>query len=409
MTSLPVTPGLTRGLAGFAPSRRTILTAPLALSACATTPRLAPAIATGFARPPLAPLRMDIGRMTHITVCLRPFRAAGPRLEVESIAGKRVVHNYGHGGSGWSLSWGSAALAARLALDGGGRDIAVIGCGAIGLTTALTLQRAGARVTIYASERLPQTRSARATGTWSPDSRIADADKVSPQFPALWEAMARTSYAMHRSFVGLPGDPVSWSDRYTLLDNPDPRSPRATGEIDFAEYGERLHDIVPRSRSLSRAEHPFPVDNVRLTSSMQFNVAALGARLTEDFLREGGVIVPMHFDTPADFARVAQPVIVNCTGYGARALMADASITPVRGQIAWLAPQPEVTYGLYYRSVSILPRPDGLVVQYVGDSDMLGYGVADETPDRSEAERAIATIAPLFAGANAPQSLARST
>jgi hypothetical protein len=71
----------------------------------------------------------------------------------------------------------------------------------------------------------------------------------------------------------------------------------------------------------------------------------------------------------------------------------------VRGQIAWLAPQPEVHYGLYYKSVSILPRSDGIVVQYVGDNDMFGLGIADETPDRGEAERAIATIAPLFAGA----------
>jgi D-amino-acid oxidase len=375
--------------------RRSFLAGALALPACAaTTPKLA--TAPGFVRPPLAPLQMDIGRMTHITVCLRPFRAEGPRLDVETIGSKRVVHNYGHGGSGWSLSWGSAALAARNAMADGARDIAVIGCGAIGITTALTLQRAGARVTIYAKDRLPQTRSARATGTWSPDSRIADENKVTPQFPALWEAMARTSYAMHRSFVGLAGEPVSWSDRYTLLENPGPRPPRAEGAIHFAEYGDRLHDIVPRSRALARSEHPFPADNVRLGTSMQFNVAAYGAQLTGDFLREGGTIVPMYFDSPADFARLAQPVIVNCTGYGARALLGDNSIVPVRGQIAWLAPQPEVHYGLYYRSVSILPRPDGLVVQYVGDSDMFGVGIVDETPDRGEAERAIATVATLF-------------
>ncbi len=94
--------------------------------------------------------------------------------------------------------------------------------------------------------------------------------------------------------------------------------------------------------------------------------------------------------------RLIQPVVVNCTGYGARALMGDESVIPVRGQIAWLAPQPEVHYGLYYRSVSILPRSDGIVVQYVGDSDMWGYGVDTETPDRAEAERAIATVAMLF-------------
>ena len=44
------------------------------------------------------------------------------------------------------------------------QEIAVIGCGALGLTSAILAQRAGARVTIYAAELLPQTRSARASG-----------------------------------------------------------------------------------------------------------------------------------------------------------------------------------------------------------------------------------------------------
>lgn len=376
-------------------TRRTLLAASLALPACAATPKLA--ATPTFLRPPLAPLRMDPDRITHITVCLRPFRAAGPRLDFETIGAKRVVHNYGHGGSGWSLSWGSAALAARHALEGGENNIAVIGCGAIGITTALTLQRAGAKVTIYAKDRLPQARSARATGTWSPDSRIADANAVAPTFPALWEAMARTSFAAHQSYVGLPGDPVVWSDRYTLLEPAGTRPPRPADAIHFAEYGDRLHDIVPGFHKLTRAEHPFPIETVRHGTSMQFNVAALGQRLMQDFLIEGGRIEQMTFDTAADFARLPQPVIVNCTGYGARALMRDETVTPVRGQIAWLAAQPEVHYGLYYRSVSILPRSDGIVVQYVGDSDMWGYGIDSEAPDRAEAERAIATVATLFA------------
>ena len=88
----------------------------------------------------------------------------------------------GHGGSGWSLSWGSSAIAARKAmalagLAGGPPVVAVIGSGALGLTSALQLQRMGARVTIYARERAAFTRSMRATGSWTPDSRIADADR----------------------------------------------------------------------------------------------------------------------------------------------------------------------------------------------------------------------------------------
>ncbi|MBI1405060.1 MAG: FAD-dependent oxidoreductase [Caulobacter sp.] len=381
----------------------------LGLAGC-ETPRAAAPLALPprprFVVPPLAPLKMRADRITRITVCLRPFRDAGPRLDVEQVAGKRVVHNYGHGGSGWSLSWGSARIAAAKALQGGTREVAVIGCGVIGLTSALTLLRAGAKVTIYAADRAPYTRSARATGTWSPDSRIANADKVDGAFPALYDQMARASYAAWQTLLGLPGDPVAWTDRYTLFDAPDaggppvafPERPVSVPRVNFFEAD--LPGTAPPWRSLEPSEHPFPVARARHGVSMQFNVAELAHLLTSDFLVEGGRIETMTFNTPADLARLAQPVVVNCTGYGARALWQDDSVTPVRGQIAWLAPQPEVSYGLYYRHVNVLPRPDGIVVQYGGPA-MWGYGSEDETPDRAEAEAAIATVAPLFETARA--------
>src|SRR5690242_10513897 len=106
------------------------------------------------------PIRARLDRITSITVCTRPFRAQGPRLDVERIGNKTVVHNYGHGGSGWSLSWGSSSIAVAKALGTGEREVAVIGCGALGLTSALLLQRVGARVTIYAKD-LPPTSAPR--------------------------------------------------------------------------------------------------------------------------------------------------------------------------------------------------------------------------------------------------------
>jgi len=345
-------------------------------------------------------LRLQTSRIARITVCLRPFRAAGPRLDVETVGDKRVVHNYGHGGSGWSLAWGSSSIAAGMALEGGTREVAVIGCGALGLTSALLLQRAGARVTIYAKERLPQSQSARATGTWSPDSRIAAAGSVAPTFPAQWEEMARTSYATYRGYIGLPGEPVAMSERYVLFDDvaqPTPAEPNLLAEeVHFASYGQRLAGLTSPYRRLPADENPFPVAHASLGTSMQFNIAALGQRLTDDFLRAGGRIVDMTFDTPADLARLREPVVVNCTGYGARALWRDESVVPVRGQIAWLKPQPEIRYGLFYRHVLMLPHPEGIVVQETGRNDMYGYGIADETPDRSEAEAALATLAALY-------------
>ncbi len=135
----------------------------LGLAGCASRVAAPGLLATAPSLPfydapgPILPIRADVDRIFRITVCLRPFRAAGPRMDVERVGDKVVVHNYGHGGSGWSLSWGAAQVAsasAVTALDGS-RDLAVIGCGALGLTAAITAQRAGLRVSIYTRERAP--------------------------------------------------------------------------------------------------------------------------------------------------------------------------------------------------------------------------------------------------------------
>ena len=132
---------------------------------------------------------------------------------------------------------------------------------------------------------------------------------------------------------------------------------------------------------------------------MTFNVAEYARQLTEAFLMEGGRIVQREFHHPSELADLTEPVVVNCTGYGARALFGDESVIPVRGQIAWLTPQPELTYALWYRSIGMVPRADGIVIQANGRNQMVGYGVADETPDRAEAEQALAALATLYASA----------
>src|SRR5262249_30982254 len=50
-------------------------------------------------------------REIRTTVCLRPFRPPGFRLETQKLDDKLCVHNYGHGGAGITLSWGTAQQA----------------------------------------------------------------------------------------------------------------------------------------------------------------------------------------------------------------------------------------------------------------------------------------------------------
>lgn len=106
--------------------------------------------------------------MTRTTVGLRPFRAAGFVVRAEAAGEKTIVHNYGHGGGGMSLSWGTALQARALALATQKRQAAVIGCGVIGLSTARVLQDAGFTVTIYARDLPPLTTSNLSGAQWTP-------------------------------------------------------------------------------------------------------------------------------------------------------------------------------------------------------------------------------------------------
>jgi glycine/D-amino acid oxidase-like deaminating enzyme len=129
-----------------------------------------------------------------------------------------------------------------------------------------------------------------------------------------------------------------------------------------------------------------------------FNLTAYTQALLADFGANGGTIAITEFHTPADFARLTEKTLINATGYGARALFNDQSIVPVRGQLARTIPDPDVSYGLFYKNVGFVPRRDGLVFQATGDDDYYGYNDDTEVPDRAEAERAVNTIASLFAG-----------
>ncbi len=323
----------------------------------ATAPRSAPPSLQ------LMPLRATPDRITAITVCTRPFRAQGPRLDVEQLLGKTVVHNYGHGGSGWSLSWGSSALAVEKALATGERQIAVIGCGALGITSALLLQRAGARVTIYAKELPPNVRSSLATGLWTPDSRIC--------FDAARHAVVQANVGEHGTALvrdlpdaarsaGRSGRVHRRVLRLRCAQHAAARCARRRCAAEIRRAAARVAaPICCRSTELLRARHP-PVGHALSAPQHADDVqpdAPMHGCCMADFHSNGGQIQIDEFHSPSDFVRVREKTLINATGYGARALFNDQSVIPVRGQLARMIPQPQINYGLIYQGVAFVPAP----------------------------------------------------
>ena len=361
----------------------------------------------------LPPVQAEPSRLERITVCTRPFRAAGPRIEAERLHGtqlagtqlggkqlgsKLLIHNYGHGGSGWSLSWGSAARVLQLLRESARvdplGDIAVIGCGAMGLTTAVTLQRAGLRVRIYARDLPPDVRSSRATGLWSPDSRFALAKDAGADLAERWEAMARHSWSVYCSIAGKPNAPVDVHDRYLLSDlSPTDAIALRQSEdpIGFAHFEHRLADLY-RGEDLGPGEHPFPTAWARRVSTFRFNIAAYTEKLLSEFRDAGGQLQRREFHTRDELTTLPESAVVHCTGYGARALFGDDSLIPVRGQIGWLPAQPELGYSLQWDRLSMVPRGDGIAVQVGAASDDTGWNDAGEIPNREESEAAVRAL-----------------
>ncbi len=399
-------------------ARRDLLKGSLAIGGLAGLQGCAPSIRSAAAPPPrapsLVPMRMSVNEIIDVKCCIRPFRPQGPRLDAEQIGDTLVIHNYGHGGSGWSLSWGSGEIAVGKAMTVLPNEIAVIGCGIIGLTAAVVAQRAGAKVTIYARDQLPRTRSFRANGSWTPDSRISLTDPAGPGFGDLWEQMARISWKNFRTYVGLPGRPVDFSDQYGLFDGPtgsegerkpDPApqgSFATTGmpqdKSEFGRYSSRIRDIIPQSQDVPPEENPFGVAHVRRTSMMHFNFSSYGQLLMAEFFQQGGRFEMRDFHSPADVASLKEKVVINCPGYAGRDLWRDKTIIPVRGQTGWLVPQLQSHYGLYYRGVSVLSKSDGLMMMHTSPElgDMEGVGDSMELPDRNAIEEGVKILAPLF-------------
>ena len=115
-----------------------------------------------------SPVKVSRDRLIRTVVGLRPYRSEGFVVRADKLGEKLLIHDYGHGGAGMTLSWGVASLAVEQARGALQSRFAVLGCGVIGLSTARLLQRRGGAVTIYARDLPPETTSNISGALWLP-------------------------------------------------------------------------------------------------------------------------------------------------------------------------------------------------------------------------------------------------
>lgn len=250
----------------------------------------------------------------------------------------------------------------------------MVGGGVIGLTTAIVLAEGGRRVRVWTREPVERTTSAVAGALWWPY-------RIEPEASA--RAWALTSFDVYEELATRPG-----------------------------RTGVRMVEGVQGGTTLEETEAwaSGRALGLRAATAEEYPGGGLWARLPlidmpahlrwlrERFTAAGGTV---EARAVTDLAEAEAPVVVNCTGLGARDLVPDTSVRPVRGQLVvvenpgirtWL-----VSTGADGEMAYFFPQPGRLLLG--------GTAVEDEwslVPDPAVAEaivRRCAAWRPEIAGA----------
>ncbi len=228
----------------------------------------------------------------------------------------------------------------------------VVGAGVVGLTSALRLRRAGVEVAVWAARRSPSTTSDVAAAIWYPYQAGAGG--------AVGRWAAETYAELRRlAAAGAPGVRLRMGTELFRTTTPDPW----------------WRDAVPELTRPARGSLPAGyLDGHRFAApvlDMSVHLPAL-----EGTLETLGTGIERRRVTDLAEPLAAADVVVNCTGLGARELVPDPGLTPVRGQVLRLGPVGVDEW--------LVDDSDGLTYVVPRDRDVVCGGSAD--PGREDVE-----------------------
>jgi D-amino-acid oxidase len=249
-------------------------------------------------------------------------------------------------------------------------DVVVVGAGVVGLTTAITLAEAGLATRIVAAEPPSRVTSVAAGAIWGP-VRCGP-----PQRCYEW---AKTGLDVLRALTDEPSAGVHQLSGRELS---------ATGATPPGWL-----DQLPGTRLLTAAELPAGYTSGWAYTAPSVDMPAYLEYLLAWFADLGGSV---EYETVASLASLEAPVVVNCTGIGARTLVPDDTVVPVRGQVV-VVENPGVTeFYLDHKDHG----PDYVYLFPHGDRVVLGgtahEGASDWAPRPEVTRRILRDTAAVF-------------
>jgi glycine/D-amino acid oxidase-like deaminating enzyme len=150
--------------------------------------------------------------------------------------------------------------------------------------------------------------------------------------------------------------------------------------------------MMPEFRDLNPNEHPFPVTSVvRQYDTMLIEPPRYLPAMLSDFREAAGKIFVREIADRTAIAQLPEKLVFNCTGMGAKDLFGDEELTPVRGQVTYLKPQPQVDYAVSHDQLYMLPRSEGMLL-----GGTYELGMPSLTPDLGKRRKMLARHKAFF-------------
>jgi D-amino-acid oxidase len=296
----------------------------------------------------MTPPRLAAINLGQEILCYRPLRLGSPRLELESSNGRLIVHNYGHGGSGWTLGPGCSEYAVHLlnseiSSQLKKKPIAVIGAGALGFFSAIELLRAGFSQISIVAENFEDLTSHQAGGLLALSSVKNEAgmtwplEKISVDSFLYYQSIFQGKHPHFRQ--GARKVPAYFGQGETALMAlySDLKLIAPSREI-VLDFGNRTRQTV-----IGYDDGIF-IDTQLMMVQMK------------NFLLQAGVV--MKQKKLKSFSELSEELVINCSGLGACDLNGDTKLVPVQGHLILLKDQVPtdleymIDFGVEYSSTS---------------------------------------------------------
>lgn len=276
----------------------------------------------------ITPPKLDLVHIGQKIPCYRPMRRGSPNMSIEKKDGKIIAHNYGHGGSGWTLGPGSASYVNNLLLEDS-KDLAknspitIIGAGVLGLFTAYDLVQNGFTNITIVAEKFSALASHNAGGLLAPVSMDNASemqeiiDQIGIDAYKFYESIAMKR---HKDFAeGAIIVPTYFESReYSGLEPYVGKVMQPAKDV-ILDFGNGT------TRNMVSYDDGIFIDTAQMMSSLR------------SFLDEHKVqFIKKKINS---FSEIDDKFIINCSGIGSDSLNNDADMVSVQGHLIMLKDQ----------------------------------------------------------------------